>query len=198
MRVYMLSVNQTMMQKLNLNFSYSVVIFVALMIIGNYENLLVPLALAIVIHELGHVAAIILLGGTISSLTFNAGGLNISYNSNSFTYMQDVICALFGPLFGIFAAVIASNLGYKVFGGISLSISVFNLIPVRPLDGGRILWSIITAFDFCNAERIVCFIEVALITIFLIFSLYVVITTCGNLTLLFVALVLTFYYCKER
>ena len=89
----MFSVRVNILKKIKIDFTYGAVILAATMIIGGYSDMIIPLFTAAAIHELGHISAIIIMGGEISMLTVNAGGLKIDYNSTKFTYLQDIICA---------------------------------------------------------------------------------------------------------
>ena len=131
---------------LNIEFTYDAIVFIVILIIFANNALILPLLLAVCIHEAGHIIAIFMLGGTIHSLTVNAGGLKISYTSDSLSYKKDLICAFAGPAFGMLSAFVASRLGFNVYAGISLCINTFNLYPVRPLDGGRILHNLCMLF----------------------------------------------------
>lgn len=106
---------------------------------------LTAMAAAIAIHELGHLAALKLLGHDVRTLKAELGGMCISYYGDG-EPMADIIAAAAGPLAGGIYALAASHAfiatgesWLAVSGGISLVLSGFNLLPVMPLDGGRIL-----------------------------------------------------------
>ena len=194
----MFSVRVNILKKIKIDFTYGAVILAATMIIGGYSDMIIPLFTAAAIHELGHISAIIIMGGEISMLTVNAGGLKIDYNSTKFTYLQDIICAASGPLMGLIAAKLASLLGFTVLSGISFVISIFNLLPVRPLDGGKILYNTYLLLFESRAEHLTVITEVATLTLLWIISAASAIYSKGNISMCCIALVLTFYYCKDR
>ncbi len=185
-----------MMRKLSIKFSCDAILLAATLIICSDYELIIPWIMAVFIHEAGHVFAIILLGGTIDALTVNAGGLKISYNSKILSYKHALICAITGPALGLVSAFAASHLGFTVYAGISLCINIFNLIPVRPLDGGKILLNL-TSIIFDRPEKIIVAIELIFLTALFGASLWLLMTT-GAGVLFFITCVLTFYYCKER
>lgn len=182
---------------MKISISFGVTVIAAIVIFCGSYDLVLPMLSAAAIHEAGHIIAILLQGGNISNFTVNAGGLKISYDSYRFTYAQDLICALSGPVVGIIAAVLGANIGLPVFAGISLCLSVFNLLPIRPLDGGKIVWSFFMMLSVKNSDKLMTIIEIIFLAILNVISLYIfAISGSFNLTLL--TAVLTFYYCKER
>ena len=182
---------------MNIKFSPWCSLFPAVLIIGGYSKMLVPLILSVLVHEAGHYFTVRYFHGEISSLSFNAGGLKLEYNSSKFSYIQDIVCSLSGPAAGLFSSIIASILNFELFCGISIVISAFNLIPVRPLDGGKILYSM-TSLIFDEKSHIICrFIEITVLIILSALAVYVFIFTSGNISLLLITCVLIFYYCKE-
>ena len=101
----------------------------------------VALMLACAAHELGHIAAIRLTGGRVSSLTANATGAVIA-RSASRSRTAEIVCAAAGPIAGLIYAAFASGLGSDMLplsAGLSLALSAYNALPALPLDGGRIL-----------------------------------------------------------
>ncbi len=109
---------------------------------------LTAVAAAITVHELGHLATLKLLGLNVCSLKAELGGICISYRDGGGTAV-DIIAAAAGPLAGILYALGASRVflatgerWLAISGGLSFILSAFNLLPIMPLDGGRILSAI--------------------------------------------------------
>ena len=106
---------------------------------------LVALTLAVLVHELGHIAAIVLCGGMVHRLKVTLSGLCISCSGVMGTE-ESVICLCAGPASGFALAYAASYLGNLSqnlllikTAGFSLILSVYNSLPALPLDGGRAL-----------------------------------------------------------
>ena len=106
---------------------------------------LVALTLAVLVHELGHIAAIVLCGGRVHRLKVTLSGLCISCSGVMGTE-KSVICLCAGPASGFALAYAASYLGNLSqnlllikTAGFSLVLSVYNSLPALPLDGGRAL-----------------------------------------------------------
>jgi len=90
---------------------------------------------AAMVHELSHCLAIMLLGKRIFSVTVGFNGVKI-VSEPLFPY-QELICAAAGPLSG-FALLPLSR--YIPYAAVCAFVqSVYNLLPVYPLDGGRCL-----------------------------------------------------------
>lgn len=102
------------------------------------------IALPVAAHELGHVLAFRLIGLRITSFRAELKGLCIDYCGFCGT-AGHIFAAAAGPAAGLAYAFAASHWA-KLTGsetaalsaGISLLLSAFNLLPVLPLDGGRI------------------------------------------------------------
>lgn len=95
---------------------------------------------AVAVHELAHMIAMALLGVRIMGVKLDVGGAIIQ-TGEMFAW-QELICGLAGPLFGMLPVVFSMYVPYMSV--CAWILSVYNLIPVYPLDGGR------SVFCFCR------------------------------------------------
>jgi len=107
------------------------------------------LALTVTVHELGHVAALILCGAQVCGLRMEGCGLVLRCTPPEGA-LRTVTAALAGPAAGAGLFCILRGLGYIACAELSLLFSCVNLLPVLPLDGGRALYAALSALA---AER---------------------------------------------
>ena len=116
------------------------------------EGVLPWAALAAVVHELGHYAAVRLQGGAVKGLYLTvSGGEMILDRRHPLTYAGELLSILSGPCASLLLALAALRLGNGreeswLLAGLSLCLGWFNLLPVWPLDGGRALLLILAGF----------------------------------------------------
>ena len=91
--------------------------------------------LAVIWHELFHCLALILCRKHIQEIIIGSNGAEII--SDSLTDLEVLICALAGP-FGGFTLLLLSGL-FPQLSVCGFLQSIFNLLPLYPLDGGRAL-----------------------------------------------------------
>ncbi len=106
---------------------------------------LLALLPAVLAHEAGHLLALRLLGRRVRALTLEPTGLRIDC-AGADDPRGDILAALAGPAAGLCWAWAASRLGAAfrcgallLSAGLSLLLSIFNLLPAPPLDGGLAL-----------------------------------------------------------
>ena len=111
---------------------------------GGFSSLCALLT-AISVHETGHIAAILVCGGTVHKMRFGVSGLCIDCSGLNGTAAQ-IISLLAGCTFGLLLAYTASYFGNLTqntllikTAGFSLVLSIYNILPALPLDGGRAL-----------------------------------------------------------
>ena len=106
-----------------------------------------PVLLAAILHECGHGLACLVLGVPIRFFRPTAAGAVIGYDPSALSYTREAWIALSGPLANL-AGVLVCFPGEcgrmrALFGISSLALAVFNLLPIRHLDGGVLLTSLL-------------------------------------------------------
>lgn len=110
---------------------------------------------ACILHEAGHYGAAIAVGSRVCELHLTAVGAEMKLDSDiQLSYSQDALLAFAGPAVNLFTAWIAARVGFNLFAGLNLSFGLLNLLPIRPLDGGRILAGVLSLFVPDLAEKI--------------------------------------------
>ena len=137
------------------------------------------------IHELGHLLAGILMGMKPEKIELMPFGVSISFKIKVEEYnkkikkgnmleIKKILVALAGPLTNFIIIIIASNINIDLFKALiiiytNFLIMIFNLLPIYPLDGGRILKGILHInFGIQKSEfytNIISKITVTIITI---------------------------------
>ena len=112
--------------------------------------------LSAAVHELGHAAAIKLCGGKVKRLSFDSSGLCMT-GAGTYSTGGEMFILLAGPVAGLALAFACSKLGndsandfFLRTAGISFALTIYNMLPALPLDGGRalniLLHCLMTAF----------------------------------------------------
>lgn len=167
---------------------------------------ILPWALAAaLLHECGHWCAIRLCGGRVIGLRLTAMGAEMRLSAVSpLRPLPTVLCALAGPGVNLIAAVCASHaeklMGERayLFAGLNLGLAIFNLMPLRRLDGGRALCAWLSwLWSDQLGEAVTAFCRQVLLLLFLTGGL-VLLWEKQNATLLITAVGLTFLDRKEK
>lgn len=162
--------------------------------------------LAIIVHETGHVAAMMILKIRIKSITFCSTGVSIAYTGEYTPYLHDIFAAIAGPLANIFVAFICCQI-YKNTGGefsgvfmaFNICLAIFNLLPIKYLDGGKVMYSLSAVFtDPIFAEKTLQVFSDIFALLILFFGIYLFYTTGFNVTLLLTSLWLLYVVNKHE
>ncbi len=103
--------------------------------------------LAALLHEMGHICASLCLGGRWESLSLSMLGAELRFQYSELQpYWKENIVALAGPVMNLLAGVILWYCDCLLAGMISFALGVFNLLPVQPLDGGKMAFNLAAEF----------------------------------------------------
>lgn len=124
-------------------------------------ELMLPLAAAVFLHESAHILALRLCGGRMCGFRPVPFGLCIQYDENSLSLGGEIAVSGAGCAVNLLSAAVSLVLyrfcGVDIldFGIVSLLTAALNLLPVQPLDGGRLLYLLLAAWrDPCFACRV--------------------------------------------
>ena len=127
-------------------------LFLILLLITGFSKLVFPYLISILLHEFAHGFIAKKLGYKLNEVWILPYGASITFKEYSFNPNDEIKIAIAGPLMNFILIVITIMLWW-IFPSIytftypfvitNFSIALFNLLPAFPLDGGRILNSIL-------------------------------------------------------
>lgn len=110
-------------------------IVLALMVLTLPLRWIIAAVLAAAVHELGHLLALKALGIPVRGIHFGLTGAKIRVGT--LTKYQELLCALAGPLAGLSLCLLSS--WFPRTAVCAFISSIYNLLPIYPLDGGRVI-----------------------------------------------------------
>ena len=155
--------------------------------------------LIIIVHEFGHIFFALLFKYKIIKINiYPFGGYSIFQNDLNISFIKEFLVFLGGILFQfILYLIFKYNINnysfiYKVFINYNTSIILFNLIPIIPLDGSKVINILLNNF--------ISFKYAHLITIYIsyIFVFIMIVLFYNNLNMNIMILLLLFLLIKEH
>jgi stage IV sporulation protein FB len=168
-------------------------ILLAVLLFLDEQNIVPWALLACFLHELGHLFVIYLLGGTVQAFHLSIIGAEmIPARKRLFSYTEELMIAAGGPVMSFVCALLIAFFAKRyggsetifLFSGLNLVAGLFNLLPVGPLDGGRILKILLLKRSFQEGERLYQFISALLSVAMIWLGFFHVFQLGGNVTLL--------------
>jgi len=149
---------------LRIRIDLKILIFLIIFYFTNQLSIYLIIMLFSILHEMGHIIVGLILKMKPTKLEIMPFGVSVSFNENvddKNSNIKEILVALAGPLTSLILAIFALDIDFKYVsknGAIysNLLILFFNLMPIYPLDGGRIIKSILhIKLDIIKTEYII-------------------------------------------
>lgn len=170
-----------MKSEMKIRLHLKIFIFIAIFILTRQIQIYGVLMLFAVFHELGHMLAGILLGFKPNSIEIMPVGISVGFESKVDNYnkkiknatlltLKKIIIAASGPITNLIFIAFFSFVNFKFLNidreliiYSNILIAIFNLIPIYPLDGGRIIKGILhilygreESYEYINKISNIC------------------------------------------
>lgn len=155
---------------------------------------------ASMLHEVGHLILMLVLDSKPEKVRFELTGINIIRKQETRISTKKEICiSLGGPLINFINVVICcvilcvySSNSITTFACINLILMIFNLLPIKKLDGGTALhYLLLKKCDFRLSSVLLKITSVFFILIIFIWGIYIFIVSKYNISLIIIAIFLT-------
>lgn len=101
--------------------------------IGKIEMFMI-FYISILLHEIAHIVVALLLKVNVIELNLMPVGISAIYN-DKISAKKEVIISMAGPIMSLILAIYSKD---SFISSVNIIIMILNLIPIYPLDGGRI------------------------------------------------------------
>ena len=133
---------QIKFSKINVRITNGMYLYLALLLLLIPIRLLLAAVISGAIHELFHIAAVRFVGKEVYSVCIAPRGTIIQ--TQSLNDREEALCAIAGPVSGFLLFLLFRWIPMIALTGVFQSL--YNLLPLYPTDGGRVLQSCIRRF----------------------------------------------------
>ena len=148
-----------------------------------------------VIHEMGHLLASKILGYSADGVKIEPFGVCLKLSSRISNSVHEFVISMAGPFVNFIMLALGTALTYsgiyipKAFFIANFYMLFINLLPVMPLDGGRIVKSVLKAeMGEKKAQKIITYISVPVVCSIAVFGVILLFKSKLNASLLIASL----------
>ncbi len=175
------------MERFKIRVQPLLLIYIFLCIYFNWFNDIFYYVIAVTLHEYGHYIVAKKLGYSVEGMVFAVYGTSLK-TSNIYKPKDEVVISLAGPMVNIILVLLCVAMWWIVptsylfterFVFCNIIVLVFNILPIYPLDGGRVILSVLsTKISRTKLEkmssRICLILGICLIFLFLVSIYYAI------------------------
>ncbi len=183
------------------------IIWIIFLLLGRTDTV-ITVFICGVIHEAGHICAYSALGLSRADVTLNACGISADFKDRiAISYKKEIICLMAGgtlnlltaPLFYLISANLPFTNGGDALFLCSIVFGILNLLPIYPLDGGRVLFSLLAQkLPLYKAKRITNVLGIVFLLPLTALAVYALFITGFNVSLLLICAYLFVYILSGR
>ena len=137
---------------MKIEINLKIIFVIILFLIFNSLDIYIMFLVFVFLHEVSHLMVGILIGGKPQKMNINPLGISLeiySYGKNK--PLNKIIFYLSGPLMNLLLAIIFYYINLEIILKekiiyTNMAICLFNLLPILPLDGGKVLKEIFGIF----------------------------------------------------
>lgn len=189
---------------IKIKISFLFVAFLSLMLVIDATHKTLLCIFATLLHEFGHMFAILLLHKKIYEIRLNLSSIDIVNKKSNLAFKKEIFITISGSLMNFLAAVVINSVNSTINSGLlriffvqNVLIGMFNLLPISTLDGGQLLFLMLekkfshkTAYKITQVISCLTLIPIAILSFIIIFN------SKYNFSLLFLCIYLIFFIVK--
>ncbi len=188
--------------RVNVSFFFFVTVCVSLVL--DKTNTAALALCAAAIHEGGHLLCMLAFGERARKIHIAPFGFGITRTGMG-SYRREMCIALAGPAANLLAAAVlicvmlcCNKRGLFKAAVVNISLAVFNLLPIEPLDLGRaVRCRLMCSMNSARADRLIFALGIVFLIPLVTFGFLVLIKSRYNITLLLASIYLAFSLLKR-
>lgn len=170
--------------KITVKIDFWFVAIITLMLILFPESLAAVCFGMCILHEAGHLTAMLICGKKAEEIDLGYFGMRIVTDKRFLSPFREAVVAFAGPFVNLVFSVLFYAFGKNDIATVNLSLGIFNLLPVTMLDGGHIISTFFPDSKLHRKLSLAC--ACGLLTV----GIFVAVYTKENFTIMIVALYL--------